>query len=108
MIAICLNLTIIEAIVHDTLILIRFLVFETFMIDHSVWPCPSFTMAWTLIHNTEILTHISLLFAFYIRCYFNFLVCSVTLLFCCHNPFLFYILRATVEKLCVADISWFI
>ena len=39
------------------------LIFQALVIDHRVWSPPCLTMTWTLIHNTEILTHIFMFLA---------------------------------------------
>ena len=78
------------------------------MIYHRMWSSPRITMAGTLIHNAEILTHISLLLASHVCCNLDSFICSVTLLFGRHNLIMFDVLRKTFRKISYADTAWFV
>ena len=63
-------------------------------------------MTGTLIHNAEILTHSFRFLAPNVRCYFNCLICSMTLLFGCHQSVLFLVRWEAGREVRHAHTTW--
>ena len=54
------------------------LIFDTFEIDQLLRSFVGLTVAWSLIHDAEILTHIFLFLAVHVDCIFYFTICTIT------------------------------
>ena len=100
------NVACVPVIAENTHIRVWVLILDAFAINHSVRPSVSFTVARTLIHDAEILSHVFLFFAVHIVGRLYFAICNVSESLRRHCLFFKSVSGQASDKLILSDSIW--